>query len=64
MHANFIVNPKRSACAADIEVLIAHVRAVVQAKTGVELEPEVRILGEADDERRSRSSEKHGNTDR
>src|SRR6185437_3092440 len=45
MHANVIVNPKRSACAADIEALIVHVRAVVQAKMGVELEPEVRILG-------------------
>jgi UDP-N-acetylmuramate dehydrogenase len=49
MHANFIVNPKRFASAADIEALIVHVRAVVQAKTGVELEPEVRILGEARD---------------
>jgi UDP-N-acetylmuramate dehydrogenase len=46
MHANFIVNPERLACAADIERLIAHVRAVVEAKTGVVLEPEVRTLGE------------------
>ncbi|MEO9136629.1 MAG: UDP-N-acetylmuramate dehydrogenase [Casimicrobiaceae bacterium] len=46
LHANFIVNPVRRARATDIEQLIAHVRSVVQAKTGVELEPEVRILGE------------------
>lgn len=47
LHANFIVNPARRACAADIEQLIGHVRAVVQANTGVLLEPEVRILGES-----------------
>ena len=46
LHANFIVNPERRARAADVEQLIAHVRAVVQAKTGVALEPEVRMLGE------------------
>jgi UDP-N-acetylmuramate dehydrogenase len=46
MHANFIVNPARCASAADIERLIAHVREVVHAKTGVALEPEVRVLGE------------------
>ncbi|HEX4883025.1 MAG TPA: hypothetical protein VFX05_02725 [Casimicrobiaceae bacterium] len=45
-HANFIVNPARMARAADIEALIAHVRAVVRERTGVELEPEVRIVGE------------------
>jgi UDP-N-acetylmuramate dehydrogenase len=47
MHANFIVNPARRARAIDIERLIAHVRSVVHAKTGVALEPEVRMLGEA-----------------
>jgi UDP-N-acetylmuramate dehydrogenase len=47
LHANFIVNPTRAARAADIERLIAHVRSVVRARTGVELVPEVRILGEA-----------------
>jgi UDP-N-acetylmuramate dehydrogenase len=47
LHANFIVNPERTARAADIEMLIAHVRDVVHARTGVLLEPEVRILGEA-----------------
>jgi len=46
-HANFIVNPAREARAADIEALIAHVRSVVRERTGVELEPEVRIVGEA-----------------
>ena len=46
-HANFIVNPGGKAKAADIEALIALVRATVLAKTGVELEPEVRIIGEA-----------------
>ncbi len=45
-HANFIVNPRRSAKAADIEALIAHVRETVRAKTGVDLEPEVRVIGE------------------
>jgi len=44
-HANFIVNPGRDARAADIEALIAHVRRVVRERTGVELEPEVRIIG-------------------
>jgi UDP-N-acetylmuramate dehydrogenase len=46
-HANFIVNPGRDARAADIEALIEHVRRVVQERTGVDLEPEVRIVGEA-----------------
>ena len=45
-HANFIVNPDGRASAADIEALIEHVRATVAASTGVELEPEVRIIGE------------------
>ncbi len=45
MHANFIIN-KGEARAADIESLIAHVRDVVREKQGVELEPEVRIIGE------------------
>ena len=46
-HANFIVNPARAASAADIEGLIAEVRAEVRARTGVDLVPEVRIVGEA-----------------
>jgi UDP-N-acetylenolpyruvoylglucosamine reductase len=45
LHANFIVNPARRARAGDIERLIVHVRSVVQAATGVDLVPEVRILG-------------------
>ena len=46
-HANFIVNPNGIARASDIEALIAHVRKVVAEKTGVVLEPEVRIIGVA-----------------
>jgi UDP-N-acetylmuramate dehydrogenase len=44
-HANFIVNHGR-ASAADLERLIAHVRAEVERVHGVALEPEVRIVGE------------------
>jgi UDP-N-acetylmuramate dehydrogenase len=47
-HANFIVNSGRRASAADIERLIGHVREVVAAQTGVTLEPEVRVIGEAE----------------
>jgi len=45
-HANFIVNIGH-ATAADIENLIDEVRAVVLQQTGVDLHPEVRIVGEA-----------------
>ncbi|MCL4800672.1 MAG: UDP-N-acetylmuramate dehydrogenase [Burkholderiales bacterium] len=45
-HANFIVNPARRARAADIERLIAYARATVKARFGVDLQPEVRIIGE------------------
>ncbi len=45
-HANFIVNVG-GATAADIENLIGEVRATVRKQTGVELETEVRIVGEA-----------------
>jgi UDP-N-acetylmuramate dehydrogenase len=45
-HANFIVNEEGAATAADIEALIDHVRNVVATRTGVRLEPEVRIVGE------------------
>jgi UDP-N-acetylmuramate dehydrogenase len=45
-HANFIVNDG-GASAADIEALIRHVQECVRAKTGIDLEPEVRIVGEA-----------------
>jgi UDP-N-acetylmuramate dehydrogenase len=44
-HANFIVNVG-GATAADIEDLIGEVRATVLRETGVELHPEVRIVGE------------------
>lgn len=44
-HANFIVNTG-NATAADIENLINEVQATVAAQTGVQLHPEVRILGE------------------
>jgi UDP-N-acetylmuramate dehydrogenase len=46
-HANFIVNPRGQARAMDIESLIALVRDTVRTKTGVNLEPEVHIVGEA-----------------
>ncbi len=46
-HANFIVNPEGRARAADIEAIIAHVRHTVKDRTGVELETEVRVIGEA-----------------
>jgi UDP-N-acetylenolpyruvoylglucosamine reductase len=45
-HANFIVNPKGAAKAADVEALIGRVRATVRAQTGVDLHPEVRVVGE------------------
>ncbi|MDD5383305.1 MAG: UDP-N-acetylmuramate dehydrogenase [Gallionella sp.] len=44
-HANFIVNTG-GATAADIENLINEVRAVVRQQTGIDLHPEVRIIGE------------------
>ena len=44
-HANFIVNPAGAGSARDIESLIAHVRHIVADRTGIELEPEVRIVG-------------------
>jgi UDP-N-acetylmuramate dehydrogenase len=46
-HANFIVKPEGRARAADIEAIILHVREVVRERTGVELRPEVEIIGEA-----------------
>lgn len=45
-HANFIVNPKGAARAADIEWLIGQVRSRVLEKTKTDLIPEVRIVGE------------------
>lgn len=46
MHANFIVN-QNGATAADIERLIARVQTEIQKKFGVRLEPEVRVMGNA-----------------
>jgi len=46
-HANFIVNPKGAARAADIEWLIETVRATVRERSGVDLVAEVRIVGDA-----------------
>jgi len=48
-HANFIINTGE-ATARDIEALIARVRAEVGRRFGLELEPEVRIIGEAAEE--------------
>jgi len=46
-HANFIVNPGGAARAADIEELIDRARDAVKRHFGVELIPEVEIVGEA-----------------
>jgi UDP-N-acetylmuramate dehydrogenase len=46
-HANFIVNPDGRASAADIEALIEHARAEVRRRHGVDLIPEVRIIGDS-----------------
>ena len=46
MHANFIIN-EADATAADIEALIAQVQATVQQRTGIALQAEVRVVGEA-----------------
>lgn len=45
-HANFIIN-EGTATAAELEQLIAHVKTTVQQQYGIELKPEVRIVGEA-----------------
>ncbi len=44
-HANFIIN-NGSASAADIEALIKHIVSVVNQDKGIELVPEVRVIGE------------------
>jgi UDP-N-acetylmuramate dehydrogenase len=46
-HANFIVNPKGKARASDIEALIERARDTVKRRFGVDLVPEVRIVGDA-----------------
>ncbi len=45
-HANFIVN-EGHASAADLEQLITHVQQVVRDRHGVQLQPEVRVVGES-----------------
>jgi UDP-N-acetylmuramate dehydrogenase len=45
-HANFIINTGQ-ATAADIEALIRHVQATVEASQGIRLVPEVHVLGES-----------------
>jgi UDP-N-acetylmuramate dehydrogenase len=45
-HANFIIT-EPGARAADVEALIHHIQKVVKEKTGVKLQQEVRIIGEA-----------------
>ncbi|MGH8541586.1 MAG: UDP-N-acetylmuramate dehydrogenase [Stenotrophobium sp.] len=45
LHANFIITGN-GATAADVERLIAHIRAVVKQRQGIDLEPEIRIVGE------------------
>jgi len=45
VHANFIINTG-SATARDIEALIGKIQDSVRTQTGVELEPEVRVIGE------------------
>ena len=47
-HANFIVNDKK-ATARDIERLISHIQNVVKDRFGIELDTEVRIIGEYDE---------------
>ena len=47
-HANFIVNDKR-ATARDIETLIKHIQNTVKDCFGIDLDTEVRIIGEYDD---------------
>jgi len=48
-HANFIIN-KNNATAADIEKLISYVQLTVKNKHSVELQTEVKIIGELDNE--------------
>ena len=50
LHANFLIT-EDGATAADVEALIAHIRDTVKQSTGVELHPEVRVVGEAGPDR-------------
>lgn len=44
-HANFVLT-EDGACAADVEALIHHIQTTVAQHTGVQLHPEVRVVGE------------------
>jgi len=46
LHANFILT-EALARAADVETLIEHIRATVKQNSGVDLHPEIKIVGEA-----------------
>lgn len=46
LHANFIVTDE-TARAADVEQLIAHIQNTVRIQTGITLQPEVRVVGDA-----------------
>lgn len=46
LHANFIITDD-GARAADVEALVAHIRCVVKQQMGIELETEIKIVGEA-----------------
>jgi UDP-N-acetylmuramate dehydrogenase len=46
LHANFILT-EAPALAADVEALIEHIRAIVKQNSGIDLHPEIRIVGEA-----------------
>ncbi|MDR1529685.1 MAG: UDP-N-acetylmuramate dehydrogenase [Burkholderiales bacterium] len=46
-HANFIVNKSGAASAKDIETLIGLIQKHVREATGIELTPEIKIIGEA-----------------
>jgi UDP-N-acetylmuramate dehydrogenase len=52
LHANFIVNTG-GASASDVLALIGHARALVRLKTGIALEPEVKIWGRSAPEERA-----------
>ncbi|HEU4428190.1 MAG TPA: UDP-N-acetylmuramate dehydrogenase [Myxococcota bacterium] len=53
LHANFIVNTG-GATASDVLALIGHARALVRLKTGIQLEPEVKVWGRSAPEERAR----------
>ena len=48
LHANFILTDE-GAKAADVEQLIQMIRTTVKRNTGIELEPEIKVVGDAAD---------------